>query len=135
MVPTVQGMKAHIFIAIGALAFASGAIADGEYGHVHDHKPRNGGMVLEVNDLALEVVVTVSRIQIYVREHGKLTDISRASAKLTLSAGAEKQQVELKPAGGWLEAAGSFKVAPGARATMVLTLPGRPVATARFALK
>lgn len=128
-------MKPYIFIAIGALAFSSGALADGEYRHVHDHKPRHGGMVLEVNDLALEVVASPSRIQVYVREHGKPADISRASAKLTLMADGENQQVELKPAAGGLEAAGSFKVAPGARATMVLTLPGRPVVSARFALK
>jgi len=92
-------------------------------------------MVLEVNDLALEVVANFSRIQIYVREHGKPTDISRASAKLTLLAGAEKQQVELKPAGGALEATGSFKASEGAKATVVLARPGRPVVSARFALK
>ena len=135
MVFTVQRMKLHSFLAIGALAFASGAIADGEYGHVHDHKPRHGGMVLEVNDLAFEVVANSSRIQIYVREHGKPTNISRASAKLTLLADPERQRVELTPAGGALEATGNFKVSAGAKATVVLALPGRPVVSVRFALK
>ena len=92
-------------------------------------------MVLEVNDLAFEVVANSSRIQIYVREHGKPTNISRASAKLTLLADPERQRVELTPAGGALEATGSFQVSAGAKATVVLALPGRPVVSVRFALK
>lgn len=125
----------HFFLAIGALAFASGAIANREYGHVHDHKPRHGGTVLEVNDLALEVVANLCRIQIYVREHGKPTDISRASAKVTLLADADRQQVELMPACGALEGTGSLKVSEGAKAMVVLSMPGRPVVSVRFALR
>ena len=90
---------------------------------------------LNRNDLALEVVANSSGIQIHVREHGKPTNISRASAKLTLLADPERQQIELTPAGGALEATGSFQVSAGAKATVVLALPGRPVVSARFALK
>ena len=89
-------------------------------------------MVFEVNDLALEVVVNPSRIQIHVREHGQPNDISRASATLTLSAGGHRQDVELKPVGSGLEAIGSFKVRAGTKAMLVLSLPGRPVASTRF---
>lgn len=48
--------------------------------------------------------------------------------------GAEKQEVELKPAGDKLEATGSFKVGPGTKAVAVMTINGKP-ATARFTLK
>ncbi len=49
-------------------------------------------------------------IQLYLRDHGKPADVSKATAKVTLLTGTEKQEVELKPAGDKLEANGSFKV-------------------------
>ena len=125
-------MKLRAFIAISTLAFAGNVFADGEYGHVHDHQPRHGGLVFEVNDLALEVVANPSRIQIHVREHGQPTDISRANATLTLFAGGHRQDVGLKPVGSGLEATGSFRVGGGTKAILVLALPGRPVASTRF---
>jgi hypothetical protein len=45
-----------------------------------------------------------------------------------------KQEIELKPAGDKLDAAGSFKVGPGTKAVAVVTIAGKP-AVARFTLK
>ena len=73
-------------------------------------------------------------IQLHLRDHGKPADVSKASAKLTLLTGTEKQEVELKPAGDKLEATGSFKVGPGTKAVAVVTVGGKP-ATARFTVK
>lgn len=60
--------------------------------------------------------------------------IVNQSRWFTLLTGAEKQEVELKPAGDKLEATGSFKVGPGTKAVAVMTINGKP-ATARFTLK
>jgi len=49
--------------------------------------------------------------------------------------GAEKSEAELLPAGNKMEAKGSFKVAKGTKGIAVLTLAGKPPATARFEVK
>lgn len=126
-------MKLHALFATAALACAGAALA--AEGHGHELKPLHSGVVVEVKDVEFELVARPASIQLYVRDHGKPVDVSKASAKLTLLAGADKQEVELRPAGDKLEASGSFKVGAGVKAVVVVTLPGKPVATARFALK
>lgn len=61
--------------------------------------------------------------------------ITSGSAKLTLLTGSEKSEVPLTLVGDKLEAQGSFKVAKGTKAMAVVTLNGKPPATARFELK
>ena len=85
-------------------------------------------------DIDFELVAKPATIQLYLRDHGKAVDLSKASAKVTLLNGTEKQEVELKPAGDKLEANGSFKVGPGTKAVAVVTVAGK-TATARFSLK
>jgi hypothetical protein len=121
--------KFHIAAAI-ALVLASTAHASG----AHDHSPKHGGVVTEVKDMDYELVAKSSVVQLYLRDHGKKVDIAKATAKVTLLTGAEKQEVELKPAGDKLEAIGSFKVGPGTKAVAVVTVAGKP-STARFTLK
>lgn len=121
--------KFHIAAAI-ALVLASTAHASG----AHDHSPKHGGVVTEVKDMDFELVAKSSVVQLYLRDHGKKVDIPKATAKVTLLTGAEKQEVELKPAGDKLEATGSFKVGPGTKAVAVVTVNGKP-STARFTLK
>jgi len=121
--------KFHIAAAI-ALVLASTAHASG----AHDHSPKHGGVVTEVKDMDYELVAKSSVVQLYLRDHGKKVDIPKATAKVTLLTGAEKQEVELKPAGDKLEATGSFKVGPGTKAVAVVTVNGKP-STARFTLK
>ena len=121
--------KFHIAAAI-ALVLASTAHASG----AHDHSPKHGGVVTEVKDMDYELVAKSSVVQLYLRDHGKKVDISKATAKVTLLTGAEKQEFELKPAGDKLEATGSFRVGPGTKAVAVVTVNGKP-STARFTLK
>jgi len=121
--------KFHIAAAI-ALVLASTAHASG----AHDHSPKHGGVVTEVKDMDYELVAKSSVVQLYLRDHGKKVDIAKATAKVTLLTDAEKQEVELKPAGDKLEATGSFKVGPGTKAVAVVTVAGKP-STARFTLK
>jgi hypothetical protein len=128
-------MKAIHFLAAAVLGFASSAYAADKHDHGHEHKPLHGGVVIEVKDMDYEFVAKSDRLQLYLRDHGKAVDVSKASAKVTLLAGTEKQEVELKPTGDKLEAAGSFKVAAGTKAIALVSLPGKPAITVRFALK
>ena len=128
-------MKATHLITALFLASASAAFAADGHDHGHEHKPLHGGVVTEVKDMDYELVAKPDVMQLHLRDHGKAVDISKASAKMTLLAGAEKQEVELKPAGDKLEAKGNFKVAAGTKAVVLVSLPGKPAATARFVLK
>jgi hypothetical protein len=124
-------MKVNALLASITLTLAGSAFAAGDK---HDHKPLHGGVVTEVKDMDFELVAKPSAIQLYLRGHGKSPDLSKATAKVTLLNGTEKQEVELKPAGDKLEATGSFKVGPGTKAVAVVTIAGKP-ATVRFAIK
>ena len=128
-------MKTQALLAAIALALAGSAFAAGEHNHAHEHKPLHGGLVVEVKDMDYELVAKPTVIQLHLRDHGKPTDVAKASAKLTLLSGAEKQEVELKPAGDKLEATGTFKVGPGTKVVALVTIAGKPAGTVRFALK
>ena len=128
-------MKTQALLASIALALAGSAFAAGEHNHAHEHKPLHGGLVVEVKDMDYELVAKPTVIQLHLRDHGKPTDVAKASAKLTLLSGAEKQEVELKPAGDKLEATGTFKVGPGTKVVSLVTIAGKPAGTVRFALK
>jgi hypothetical protein len=123
-------MKLQSIVAVVALSAASTVFA----ADTHDHKPRHGGVVASVKEVDYELVAKPAMIQIFVRDHGKPVDVSKATAKVTLLTGSDKQEVELKPAGDRLEAGGSFKVGAGTKAVAVVTINGKP-ATARFTLK
>jgi hypothetical protein len=126
-------MKTRALLAAIALnlTLAGSAFAAGDK---HDHKPLHGGVVVEVKDMDYELVAKPTVIQLHLRDHGKAADLTKATAKLTLLTGTEKQEVELKPVGDRLEATGNFKVGPGTKAVAVVTVAGKP-ATARFTLK
>ena len=128
-------MKTHAHIAAIILALAGSAFAAGDkHDHAHEHKPQHGGVVVEVKDMDYELVARPDAMQLHLRDHGKAVDISKASAKLTLLAGTEKQEVELKPAGDKLEARGVFKVAANTKVVAVVSIAGKS-STARFVLK
>jgi hypothetical protein len=128
---TPQSLFASIALALAGSAFAAGDKHD----HAHEHKPMHGGVVVEVKDIDYELVAKPTVIQLHLRDHGKSADMSRATAKLTLLSGTEKQEVELRPAGDKLEALGTFKVGPGTKAVALVTVAGKHAGTVRFALK
>ena len=115
------------------LALSGAAFAAGD--HAHETKPLHAGVVSVDRDIEYELVAKPTLIQLHLRDHGKAIDMSKASAKLTLLSGADKQEVELKPAGSKLEAAGSFKVGPGTKAVAAVTIAGKPAGTVRFVIK
>lgn len=128
-------MKTKTLLSTIALTLATTAFAAGEkHEHAHEHKPLHGGVVVEVKDIDYELVAKPTMIQLHLRDHGKPADVSKATAKVTMLSGTEKQEVELKPAGDKLEATGNFKVGAGTKAVAVVTVAGKPV-TVRFTIK
>jgi hypothetical protein len=126
-------MTLHSLLLAAALVASTGpALAHGDD---HAHQPLHGGVVTEVKDMDYELVAKPGVVQLYVRDHGKPADVGKASARLTLLAGTDKQDVELKPAGDRLEGAGSFKTAAGTQAVVVVRMDGKPASTARFTLR
>lgn len=101
----------------------------------HDTKPLHGGVVAQAKDVDYELVYGTDKLQLYVRDHGKPADVAGMAAKVTLLTGTEKQDVQLLPVDGKLEASGSFKVAAGTKAVAAVTKGGKPVASVRFSLK
>jgi hypothetical protein len=127
-------MKTLTILTALAVAAAGGALAARNDQH-DDHTPQHGGLVVPGKAADFELVAKPDVLQLYLRDHGKPMDVANASAKVTLLAGAEKQEVELKPAGDKLEAKGSFKVAAGTKLVAVVTRSGKTLGTARFTLK
>jgi hypothetical protein len=123
-------MKLKYLCAALIFSSASMAMAAGS----HDHKPRHGGVVVEVKEMDYELVAKPDTLQLYVRENDKPKAVGKMTAKVTLLVGTEKQEVELKPAGEKLEAKGSFKVPAGTKAVVLVNVDGKP-STARFVLK
>jgi hypothetical protein len=129
-------MKTHTLLAALTSALVGSAFAAGDkHDHAHEHTPLHGGVVVEVKDIDYELVARPTLIQLHLRDHGKPADVSKASARLTLLSGADKQALELKPVGDKLEATGAFKVGPGTKVVALVTIAGKPAGTVRFALK
>ncbi len=128
-------MKPTQLIAMLSIAFSGAAYASEAHNHGKDHTPAHGGVVTEVNHSDYELVAKPDVLQLFLRAEGKSVDVSQGTAKLTILSGKEKQEVELKPASGKFEAKGEFKVAPGTKAVALVSLPGQPAVSVRFALK
>ena len=127
----------HLFAALAlTVSFSSAALAAGDHGKGHDHKPLHGGIVVEANDTDYELVTKPDMITLHLRDHGKPAKTEGVSAKLTLLNGSEKTEATLSPAGdGKLQAKGSFKIAPGTKVVALVTVPGKKAANVRFAVK
>ncbi|HTH10430.1 MAG TPA: hypothetical protein VMA55_12750 [Acidovorax sp.] len=106
------------------------------HGEAHSHAPQHGGVVVEVKDMDFELVAKPDVLQLYLRDHGKPADVSKATAKVTLLNGTEKQEATLAPAGDRLEAKGSFRAAAGTKALALAQVTvGGKVLSARFEIK
>lgn len=124
--------KTAALFTIAFALFGGAALAAGE----DHHNPQHGGILVAGKQADFELVAKPEVIQLYLSDHGKKMDHSKASAKVTLLSGKEKQEVTLAPAGNdKLEAKGSFKVAAGTKVVAVVSNGGKSVGTARFEIK
>lgn len=102
----------------------------------HDHGPKYGGVVREVNDIAYELVAKPDSLTLYVSDHGKPVATQGATAEAVIYAGNDKTTARLDPAGdNRMVAKGNFKVGVGVRVIVTTTLPGKTPAKATFNLK
>lgn len=120
---------------IFALAVAISGTAFAADNHGHDAKPMYGGAVAEAKDVEYEFVATADKLQLYMRDHGKPIAVAGMTAKVTLLAGSDKQDIQLQAGDGKLEALGSFKVPAGTKAVVAVSKAGKSVASVRFTLK
>ena len=126
-------MKTTNLLAALALTLAGTAFAADDHGH--EAKPMHGGVTAQAKDVDYELVAKADKLQLFMRDHGKPFDVSGMTAKATLLAGSDKQEVQLQPVDGKLEAAGNFKVASGTKAVVAVSKVGKAVASVRFTLK
>ena len=122
----------QVLIAL-AVSISSTAFAADDHGH--EAKPMHGGVTAQAKDVDYELVAKADKLQLFMRDHGKPFDVSGMTAKATLLAGSDKQEVQLQPVDGKLEAAGNFKVASGTKAVVAVSKVGKAVASVRFTLK
>jgi hypothetical protein len=127
-------MKPIHFLFALTIGLTGAAFAAGGHDHAHEHAALHGGIVVEAKGMDFELVAKPGSLHLYVRDHGKPVDVTKASAKLTLLAGGVKQETLLKPSGDKLEAAGQFKAA-GAKAIALVEIPGKSAVTVRFVLR
>ena len=118
-----------------ALAVSISGTAFAADDHGHEAKPMHGGVTAQAKDVDDKLVAKADKLQLFMRDHGKPFDVSGMTAKATLLAGSDKQEVQLQPVDGKLEAAGNFKVASGTKAVVAVSKVGKAVASVRFTLK
>lgn len=121
---------------IFTLILLSSGVAWGadKHGHGHQINPLYGGVVAETQGIEYELVAKPDLLQLYLRDHGKPVDVSKATAKVTLLSGQDKQEIQLNPSGIKLEAKGKFKQAAGTKAVAQISISGK-AAVAKFVLK
>lgn len=119
-----------------AAGLSTGVYAANEHKHT-EQKPKFGGIVKEVNDVAYKLVAKSEVITVYADDHGKPADLKGATGKVTIRAGADRKEVALTHVdGNKLEAKGPFQLPVG---TVVILQVKRATAKAedstRFQLK
>ena len=108
-----------------ALSLPTAALAHAEHG-----QPQFGGVVAEAGEAQFEIVGKDGKLVVHVTNHGAPLDTVGATGKLTVLSGTNKQDIQLKPAGGnRLEGAGSY--AAGAKLLLQVQLPGKKPLQAR----
>ena len=122
----------QLILAVAVSACGTAFAADN---HGHDIKPMHGGAVAEAKEVEYELVASADKLQLYMRDHGKPVAVAGMTAKVTLLAGSEKQDVQLQAGDGKLEAAGSFKVPAGTKVVVAVSKAGKSIASVRFTLK
>lgn len=124
-------MKKLITLAALAITFATAGLA-----HAHGAKPKHGGTVHTVNDIAYELVSKDGKAVIYVEDHGKEVDTTGATGTLTVLKGKEKAEVKLAASGAnTLTSKSDVKLPAGSKAVAAITFAGKDPVNVRFSRK
>jgi hypothetical protein len=115
-------------VAVGALV-SNAAWAHGAAG------PKHGGVVQVANDVSFELVADADGATIYLVDHDAPMPSTGITGKLTVLAGTQKSEAEVKPAGDNKLKATGIKLTSGAKAVAVLNNVEGQTATVRFTIK
>ncbi|MBI3145983.1 MAG: hypothetical protein HYZ18_12165 [Pseudogulbenkiania sp.] len=120
----------QLLIAVSLALSAGLAFADG------DLKPQQGGVMAEAaSGHRIELVAEADLLAVYLTDHGGKPVASQGvSGEITLLVGAEKTTAKLEPAGN-NKLTAKAKAAPGAKAIVKVTLPGKAAEQVRLTLK
>lgn len=99
-----------------------------------DAKPKHGGIIQTANDMSFELVAQADGAAIYIEDHEKAVSVAGAGGKITVLNGADKAEVELKPAGDKLEAKG-IKLAAGSKVVASVITADKKTISVRFSVK
>lgn len=128
-------MKISIILIALAVSISGPAFAAGKDDHDHKAQSMHGGVTAQAKDVDYELMAKADKLQLFMRDHGKPVDVSSMTAKATLLTGSEKQEVQLQPVDGKLEATGNFKITEGTKAVVAVSKAGKTMASVRFTLK
>jgi hypothetical protein len=131
---TFQGIEMSKKTFIAAIAAAMTLLVAPSWAHGPD-APKHGGIVQSASDLGFELAPTADGLVLYIEDHGKPLSTQGASGKLTVLSGANKTEADMTPAGDNRLEAKAVKLASGAKAVAVVTLPSKKVVTVRFTAK
>lgn len=111
-------------LALGAPAMAQSGMAS------------HGGIVQSSGSLSFELVYRNGQATVYVDDRGKDLQTAGASGKLTVFRGTQKNSVRLEPDGeNTLVSKGNVQLAPGAKAIVSISLPGKQEVNVRFSIR
>ncbi|WP_371322700.1 hypothetical protein VX159_09755 [Dechloromonas sp. ZY10] len=127
-------MHAKTLLTVVAALLALNLPLRDAHAHAEHGQAQFGGVVAEAGEAQFEIVGKDGKITVHVSDHGKPVATAGASGKLSILAGAEKSDVELKPAGdNRLSGQGAYVA--GAKLLLQVQLPGKKPLQARTVAK
>lgn len=95
----------------------------------------HGGVIVEGKSITAELVATAENLTVYLSNHGESVNAQGASAEVLLLSAGKKATVQLSPSeGNRLVGSGDYRLAPGSKAIVKLSVPGTSEEQLRFSL-
>jgi hypothetical protein len=122
------------FIATLLFAASIGTYGGVVLAHAEHGQSQQGGIVAEAGEAQFEIVAKENKLTVFVTNHGAPVATAGASGKLTILAGSNKQEVELKPEAD-NRMTGQGAITPQAKLLVMIQLPGKKPLQARAVAK
>ena len=122
------------FIATLLFAASMGTYGGAVLAHAEHGQSQQGGIVAEAGEAQFEIVSRENKLTVFVTNHGAPVATAGASGKLTILAGSNKQEVELKPEAD-NRMTGQGTITPQAKLLVMIQLPGKKPLQARAVAK
>lgn len=122
------------FIATLLLTVSISTYGSAAWAHAEHGQSQQGGIVAEAGEAQFEIVSRENKLTVFVTNHGAPVATAGASGKLTILAGSNKQEVELKPEAD-NRMTGQGTITPQAKLLVMIQLPGKKPLQARAVAK